>query len=193
MIAIIDYSAGNIRSVKNALERLGAPYVLTADEATLRQASHVILPGVGEASSAMEQLRQRGLDTVIPTLTQPVLGICIGMQLLCKHSEEGDCNCLGVFDTNVRKLNVPLPVPHTGWDTVSRLKGELYDGIPEDTYIYYVHSFAAEPCAQMTAETTYGVTFAASLRNGNFHGVQFHPEKSGDVGAKILANFLKID
>ena len=191
MIAIIDYSAGNIRSVENALERLGADYVLTSDEKILRQASHVILPGVGAASSAMENLRKRGLDSVIPTLTQPVLGICIGMQLLCRHSEEGDCGCLGIFNTDVKKLRVPLPVPHTGWDTISHLRGPLYDGIPEDTFIYYVHSFAAEICEQTTAETTYCTTFAASLRNENFFGVQFHPEKSGDAGAKILQNFLQ--
>ncbi len=198
MIAIIDYDTGNLRSVMNALERAGVEYVVTSDHETLRSADKVIMPGVGEASSAMEKLRERGLDQVVPALTQPVLGICIGMQLMCLSSEEGDAQCLGIFPTKVVKLPAELPsgellkVPHVGWDTIEELKTVLFEGIKESSHLYYVHSFAAEICDETIASTDYGVRFSAALHRDNFYGTQFHPEKSGSVGEAILNNFLKI-
>ncbi|MFR9597142.1 MAG: imidazole glycerol phosphate synthase subunit HisH [Rikenellaceae bacterium] len=198
MVAIIDYNTGNLRSVMNALERAGVEYVVTADHEVLRKADKVLLPGVGEASSAMEKLRERGLDTFIPNLTQPVLGICIGMQLMCESSEEGDAKCMGIFPTQVVKLpkldkdGELLKVPHVGWDTIEELKTPLFEGVEPSSYIYYVHSFAAKICDATIATTDYGVKFSASLNKGNFYGVQFHPEKSGEVGEAIIANFLKM-
>ena len=154
MIAITDYDTGNLRSVANALRRIGAEFTVTSDAAVLRQADRVLLPGVGEASSAMAKLRERGLDALIPTLTQPVLGICIGMQLMCLDSEEGDTRCLGIFPAHVVRLRGgenPLKIPHVGWDTVGRLRSPLFDGLGEDTYLYYVHSFAAQAPAAPSA------------------------------------------
>lgn len=160
MIAITDYDTGNLRSVANALRRIGAEFTVTSDAAVLRQADRVLLPGVGEASSAMAKLRERGLDALIPTLTQPVLGICIGMQLMCLDSEEGDTRCLGIFPAHVVRLRGgenPLKIPHVGWDTVGRLRSPLFDGLGEDTYLYYVHSFAAQACdARSPKPTTEG-------------------------------------
>ena len=198
MTAIIDYDTGNLRSVADALRRAGAEFTLTADPALLRGADKVILPGVGEASSAMSQLRERGLDTVIPSLTQPVLGICIGMQLMCLSSEEGDARCMGIFPTQVLRLpataadGARLKVPHVGWDTITSLRSPLFDETAGETYVYYVHSFAAEPCAATIATTDYGRPFSAALGSGNFFGTQFHPEKSGAAGARILLNFLNL-
>ena len=198
MIAVVDYATGNLRSVADALRRAGAEFTLTADPAVLRRADRVILPGVGEASSAMSKLRERGLDTVIPTLTQPVLGICIGMQLMCLSSEEGDARCMGIFPARVLRLPSVTPggaqfkVPHVGWDTISGLSTPLFRDLAEDTYIYYVHSFAAEPCAATIATTDYGRPFSAALARNNFFGTQFHPEKSGSAGARILQNFLTL-
>ena len=198
MIAVVDYDTGNLRSVADALHRAGAEFTLTDDPALLRRADRVILPGVGEASSAMSKLRERGLDTVIPTLTQPVLGLCIGMQLLCLASEEGDAECMGIFPTRVLRLPTlaeageRLKVPHVGWDTVSDLRTPLFRGMAEDTYVYYVHSFAAEPCEATIATTCYGLPFSAALGRSNFFGTQFHPEKSGRAGALILQNFLNL-
>ncbi|MFI3248613.1 MAG: imidazole glycerol phosphate synthase subunit HisH [Rikenellaceae bacterium] len=198
MIAIIDYDTGNLRSVMNALERVGVEYVVTSDHEVLRGADKVIMPGVGEASSAMEKLRERGLDTLVPSLTQPVLGICIGMQLMCESSEEGDAKCLGIFPTKVVKLPAELAngellkVPHVGWDTIEDLQTPLFEGINESSHLYYVHSFAAEVCENTIATTEYGVKFSASLHRDNFYGTQFHPEKSGTVGEAILNNFLKL-
>ena len=198
MIAVVDDDTGNLRSVADALHRAGADFTLTDDPALLRRADRVILPGVGEASSAMSKLRERGLDTVIPTLTQPVLGICIGMQLMCLASEEGDAECMGIFPTRVLRLPTlaeageRLKVPHVGWDTVSGLRTPLFRGMAEDTYVYYVHSFAAEPCEATIATTCYGLPFSAALGRGNFFGTQFHPEKSGRAGALILQNFLNL-
>jgi glutamine amidotransferase len=193
MIAVIDYKCGNLRSVSNALQRIGCDYRITGDKAVIRAASHVILPGVGEASSTMEALKAGGLDRTLLSLTQPVLGICIGMQLMCRFSEEGNVQCLGLFDTNVRKLRVSdeLKVPHMGWNTVAQLNSPLTDGIAEGSYFYYVHSFAPEIGEQTVAITEYGTLFSAILRNDNFFGTQFHPEKSGAVGERLLSNFLK--
>ena len=198
MIAVVDYATGNLRSVADALRRAGAEFTLTADPAVLRQADKVILPGVGEASSAMEKLRERGLDAVIPTLTQPVLGICIGMQLMCLTSEEGDARCMGIFQARVLRLpsvasgGAQLKVPHVGWDTISGLSAPLFRDLAEDSYVYYVHSFAAELCSATVAATDYGRPFSAALARDNFFGTQFHPEKSGSAGVQILRNFLTL-
>ena len=194
MVAVIDYDTGNLRSVCNALERLGASYEVTADHSRILAASHVLMPGVGEASSAMGKLRERGLDTLIPQLTQPVLGICIGMQLMCLGSEEGDAQCLGIFSTQVRRLAaVPeqgIKVPHMGWNSLADLRTPLFDGIAPGAFVYFVHSYAADPCDATIALCNNGADFSAALHRDNFYGVQFHPEKSGDVGARIIDNFL---
>lgn len=194
MIAIIDYSTGNIRSVTNALDRLGAEYMLTADHDVIRRADRVLLPGVGEAARAMAALRERGLDALIPTLTQPLLGICIGLQLLCRSSQEGDTDCMSVFDSRVELLESDtLKIPEMGWNTIEGLRSGLFDGVREGAYVYYVHSYAATLSATETIATTdYGVRYSAALARDNFYGCQFHPEKSGDVGEIILSNFLKI-
>ncbi len=195
MIAIIDYNAGNIRSVCNALRRLDASFELTADPERIRRADHVILPGVGEASSAMAEL-SGPLAELIPTLTQPVLGICIGIQLMSAFSEEGDVPCLGIFSPSVRRF-VPaagVKIPQMGWNTVEGLRGPLFKNIPEGSYVYYVHSFYPEYVeGETVACTSYaGVKFSAALARDNFFGTQFHPEKSGPVGARILKNFLEM-
>lgn len=199
MIAVVDYDTGNLRSVAEALHRLGAEFTLTGDPAQLRQAERVILPGVGEAASAMAKLRERGLDEVIPRLEVPVLGVCIGMQLLCQWSEEGDTACLGIFSARVGRIpattreGARLKVPHVGWDTIEGLRTPLFDGIDEGAYVYYVHSYAAGRCEATAATTDYGVAFSAALVRDNFFGVQFHPEKSGRTGARILENFLNMN
>ena len=196
MIAIVDYGAGNIRSVENALKRLGAPYALTSDAEVIRRADHVVLPGVGEASSAMAALSASGLDTLLKSLTQPVLGICIGLQLLCSFSEEGGTDCLGIFQPRVVRFpSCPgVKIPHTGWDTVGGLRGPLFKGVPDGSFVYYVHSYCpALSAAQTIAVTEYaGVSFSAALQKDNFFGTQFHPEKSGPVGAAILKNFIEL-
>ena len=195
MIAVVDYDTGNLRSVADALHRAGAEFTLTSDAAVLRRADRVILPGVGEASSAMEKLRERGLDAVLPTLTCPVLGICIGMQLLCLSSEEGDARCLGIFPARVRRLTPTDPrlkIPHVGWDTIAGLQTPLFAEVAETSYVYYVHSFAAELCPATIATTDYGGGFSAALHRDNFYGTQFHPEKSGATGARIIQNFLTL-
>ena len=194
MIAVIDYKTGNLRSVKNALSRLGGDYVVTGDADVIRAASHVILPGVGEAGQAMSSLRESGLVDVILGLTQPVLGICIGMQLMCCSSQEGNTKCMGIFDTDVVKME-PAPglkVPHMGWDTIEKLASPLFSDMQDGAYVYYVHSFAPELCGNTVAVTDYGTPFSAALQNRNFFGTQFHPEKSGPVGGKILTNFVSM-
>lgn len=196
MIAVIEYDAGNIRSVIHALERLDAGDVcLTSDPAVIREAERVILPGVGDASVVLESLRRAGLADLVCGLTQPVLGICAGMQILCSHTEEGDADGLGIFRTQVRRFrpeDPSLKVPHMGWNELRSMTGPLFEGLPEPSYTYFVHSFYAEPCEDTIALCTHGVPFSAALRRGNFFGTQFHPEKSGPAGAAILANFLKI-
>ena len=196
MIAIIDYDTGNLRSVCNALDRIGAEYVLTDDPETIRSADRVLLPGVGEASSAMAKLRERGLCDVIRSLTVPVLGICIGMQLMCRHSEEGEVDCLGIFDADVRKFQADpaagVKVPHMGWNALTDLKTGLFDGLKDGDFVYFVHSFAADVCEDSIAVSDNGRRFSAAMRKGNFYGAQFHPEKSGDVGEMILRNFMNL-
>ena len=188
-VIIIDYGAGNIQSIRFALQRLGATATLSNDVNEIQQASHVIFPGVGEASSAMEKLRASGLDKLIPNLNQPVLGICLGMQLMCNHSEEGNTSGLGIFNTNVVRFNTQLNVPHMGWNTIKG-SGVLFEGIPENSHFYLVHSFYAQPNNEVVGSCTYDIPFAAALSKDNFYGTQFHPEKSGDVGAQLLQNFL---
>lgn len=196
MIAIVDYKAGNIRSVENALQRLGAEYVLTSAPETLRQADHVVLPGVGEASSAMRSLESTGLIQVLKSLTQPVLGICIGLQLMCSSSEEGNVECIGIFTPRVRRFpeEPGVKIPHTGWNTISGLRGPLFRNIPEDSFVYYVHSYCPDIFIGQTAAVTEyaGVRFSGALQRDNFFGTQFHPEKSGAVGARILKNFIEL-
>ena len=201
MIAIVDYEAGNILSVENALKRLGAAFEVTADPAHLRAASHVILPGVGEASSAMARLNRplpggETLSGIVRSLDVPVLGICIGVQLLCRSSEEGGTDCLGVFSPRVRRFpaDAGAKIPHMGWNAVENLSGPLFRGIPDGTYVYYVHSYYPEYAPDETvAVTEYaGCRFSAALQRGHFIGTQFHPEKSGPAGAVILKNFLSL-
>ena len=194
MIAIIDYKMGNLRSVKNALSRLGAEYIVTDDAAAIVAADKVLLPGVGYAAQAMANLRERGLVDVIRGLRKPVLGICIGMQVLCRYSEEGDTPCLDVFDTDVRlfKAQEGLKVPHMGWNSISNLDSKLFKGVDEGSYVYFVHSYRPGLCQDTIATSNHGGLFSAALKYENFYGTQFHPEKSGDVGEKILSNFLAL-
>ena len=209
MIAVVNYDTGNIRSVTNALRRVGCTeWVYTDDKALLSQADKVILPGVGEASSAMAKLAERGLDTFIPTLTQPVLGICVGTQLMCQSSEEGNVECMGIFRTQVKKFQneveqgdelssfhfplSTLKVPHMGWNQITDLRTPLFKDVDEGAYIYYVHSYYPELCADTIAATQYINAFSGALGRDNFFGTQFHPEKSGAVGAQILKNFLEL-
>ena len=209
MIAIVNYDTGNIRSVTNALARVGCTdWVYTDDKRLLTTADKVILPGVGEASTAMAKLAERGLDSLIPILTQPVLGICVGTQLMCQSSEEGDVDCMGIFRTRVRKfqpekqqdgklsiVNRQLSiekVPHMGWNQITDLRTPLFNHIDEGAYIYYVHSYYPELCDDTIATSHYINAFSGALGRDNFFGTQFHPEKSGSVGAQILKNFLEL-
>lgn len=190
-IAIIDYGAGNVQSVQFALNRLGFEGILTADPELILSADRVIFPGVGAANAAMKKLCESGLDQLIPNLRQPVLGICLGMQLLCSHSEEGNTDGLGIFDVAIRKFPADHKIPQMGWNTIYNLQSALFDGISENEHVYFVHSFYAEKIADMIAATDYGLEYASGLQKDNFFGVQFHPEKSGKTGEKILGNFLR--
>lgn len=192
-IVIINYGAGNIQSIIFAIERLGYKAVLSNDPEEIKAADKVIFPGVGEASSAMKMLEESGLATLIPTLKQPVLGICLGMQLMCKHSQEGDTTGLGIFDVDVIKFSNQVKVPQMGWNTIYNLKSGLFEGIAEKEYMYLVHSFYAPLCNETIATTEYGIAYSSALENNNFYGTQFHPEKSGDMGEKILKNFLELN
>ena len=194
MIAIIDYKMGNLRSVENALGRLGAEYTVSSDPALICSADKVLLPGVGYAAEAMQNLRDAGLVDAIRGLRRPVLGICIGMQLLCNYSEEGDTQCLGLFDTSVRKFEQEegLKVPHMGWSNISNLDSKLFKGLEEGSFVYFVHSYRPDLCTDTIATSNYGGLFSAALKYENFYGTQFHPEKSGDVGERILKNFLAL-
>ena len=194
-VAIIKYNAGNICSVDCALKRLGITPVITADEALLRRADKVIFPGVGEAGTTMEYLREHGLDRIIRSLQQPVLGICIGMQLLCRHSEEGDADCLGIFDAEVKRFVSQRhedKIPHMGWNSLSSMDHALFSGVPKESFVYYVHSYYVPVNPATIATTDYIVPFSAALHKDNFYATQFHPEKSGAVGELVLRNFLQL-
>ena len=189
---IINYGAGNIQSIKFAFERLGIQADLSDSAEEISKADRVIFPGVGEASSAMEKLRATALDNLIPKLKQPVLGICLGMQLMCNYSEEGNTKGLGIFDIDVVRFNHGVKVPQIGWNTIDELKSPLFSGIHDKEYIYLVHSFYAPLCGDTIAVSDYGIAYSSALSKDNFYGVQFHPEKSSKVGARILENFIKL-
>ncbi|MGJ8732491.1 MAG: imidazole glycerol phosphate synthase subunit HisH [Cellulophaga sp.] len=191
-IVIINYGAGNIQSIKFAIKRLGFEAVLTDDVNEILAADKVIFPGVGEASSAMSKLRASGLDTLIPTLKQPVLGICLGMQLMCNASEEGNTTGLGIFNVDVVKFSNKVKVPQIGWNEISNLKTNLFSTIKENAHIYMVHSFYAPLSSETIATSNYDVDYSAALQKDNFYGTQFHPEKSSEVGEQILRNFLEM-
>lgn len=193
-VAVVKYNAGNIYSVMNALKRLGVEPLLTDDAQQLRQADRVLFPGQGEASGAMAYLREHGLDQVIRSLTQPVLGICIGQQLLCRHSEEGDVDCLGIFDAEVKRFSPTRredKVPCMGWNRIYDTKSELMTGI-EGQFVYFVHSFYVPSCPETIATADYIQPYSAALHKDNFYATQFHPEKSGSVGERIIRNFLEL-
>ncbi|WP_024481225.1 imidazole glycerol phosphate synthase subunit HisH [Cellulophaga baltica] len=191
-IVIINYGAGNIQSIKFAIQRLGYEAVLTSNVNEILAADKVIFPGVGEASSAMHKLKASGLDALVPTLKQPVLGICLGMQLMCNATEEGDTKGLGIFDVDVVKFSKKVKVPQIGWNQIANLKSDLFSGISEGEYIYLVHSFYAPICKETIATSEYELEYSAALQKNNFYGTQFHPEKSSSVGEKILMNFLNM-
>ena len=200
-VAIIQYNAGNVQSVLYALQRLGVNAVITDDPGEITRADKVIFPGVGNASSAMEHLKKAGLDEVIVSLQQPVLGICLGLQLLCNQSEEGDTKCLGIFDVMVKKFqnsrqnensSSSFKIPHMGWNTISNLSSPLFTGIKENSFVYYVHIYYAELSRETIDTTDYIIPYSAAIQQNNFYGVQFHSEKSADTGIQIISNFLKI-
>jgi imidazole glycerol-phosphate synthase subunit HisH len=191
-LIIINYGAGNIKSIQFAFKRLGIDAVLSNNPEEILAADKIIFPGVGEANSAMAMLKESGLDTLIPQLKQPVLGICLGMQLLCEYTEEGDTKGLGIFKTQVKRFDNHVKVPHMGWNVIKELKSDLFKGIKENEYMYLIHSYYAEHCAETIATTDYGINYASALQHNNFYGVQFHPEKSSLAGEKILKNFLEL-
>lgn len=194
-IVIIKYNAGNIFSVEHAFKRLGVDAIVTDNHELIRKADKVIFPGVGEAGSTMSYLRKKGMDSLILSLKQPVLGICLGMQLMCKHSEEGNADCLGIFDTDVKRF-IPQrhedKIPHMGWNNITNVNSSLFDPSLENEYVYFVHSYYVALSEHTAATTNYVLPFSAALYKDNFYATQFHPEKSGSVGEKILKNFLKV-
>ena len=192
MVVIIDYGAGNIQSVKYALNRLGVEAVLTSDINEIKSADKVIFPGVGRAKFAMEKLKKAGLDKLIPTLTQPVLGVCLGMQLMCDFTAEDNTKGLGIFPVEVKEFEKTLKVPQIGWNQISELKGELFNNVDEDSFCYFVHSFYIPDNKYSIATTNYGIKYSSAIQKDNFFATQFHPEKSGDIGEQILKNFLDI-
>ena len=191
-VVIINYNAGNVQSVTYALQRLGVEPILSDDAEVIRAADRVIFPGVGEASTAMSFLKSKRLDEVIKSLKQPVFGVCLGLQLMCKHSEENNTDCLGIFDLEVKRFEPTLKVPQMGWNTLSEMNSPLFEGLGADPYVYFVHSYYAELSDDTIAVTDYVNPFSAALHKDNFYALQAHPEKSGKVGAKILENFLKL-
>lgn len=192
-VAIIDYGAGNVFSVATAFERLGARIAVTSDEKKIRSAARVVFPGVGQASAAMRRLEDTGLDTVIPALAQPVLGICLGMQLMCRASEEGHAPGMGIFPLEVRRFPDGLKVPHMGWNTIEALCSGLFRGLSDGAWMYFVHSYYVPDSAATAARTQYGLPFASAVARDNFFGCQFHPEKSSAAGRRVLENFLSKD
>jgi len=191
-LVIINYGAGNIKSIQFAFKRLGVDAILSNKPEEIKNADKVIFPGVGEASSAMRMLKESHLDILVPQLKQPVLGICLGMQLLCKHTEENNTDGLGIFNVNVKQFSNNVKVPQIGWNQITDLKSELFHGVNEKAFMYLVHSYYAESCDESIATTNYGIAYASALQKDNFFGVQFHPEKSSKDGEKILKNFLEL-
>jgi imidazole glycerol-phosphate synthase subunit HisH len=191
-VVIIKYNAGNVQSVKHALLRLGVEPLVTDEENEIRTADKVIFPGVGEASTSMRYLQDKNLHLLIPTLKQPVMGVCLGLQLMCRHSEENDTNCLGIFDLGVKKFEPILKVPHMGWNTIQDLKSPLFKGLTEESYLYFVHSYYAPVSDYTIAKTNYINDFSTALNRDNFYAVQAHPEKSGKDGALLIKNFLDL-
>lgn len=192
-VVIIDYGAGNIKSLQFAFSRLGVTAKLSSIPEEIKAADKVVFPGVGQASSAMKMLKKSKLDLVIPTLKQPVLGVCLGMQLLCNSTEEGNTKGLGIFNTDVKQFSTAVKVPQMGWNTIADLKSGLFKNIKEDAFMYLVHSYYAASNVETIATTLYDIEYASALQKDNFYGVQFHPEKSGEVGAQLLMNFLALD
>lgn len=190
-VLILDYGSGNIQSLCFALARRGYATILSNDFDQVRAAERIIFPGVGAAGIAIQKLKETGLDLLIPNLTQPILGICLGMQLMCRSSEEGDTAGLGIFEVEVQKFSAKVKVPCVGWNQLTEVKTSLFEGVSKQDYVYLIHSYYAPPCKETIALTSYGIPYSAGLRRGNFFGVQFHPEKSGSVGERILDNFLK--
>lgn len=192
-IVIINYGAGNIKSLQFAFKRLGVKAILSEDTETIKNADKVIFPGVGEASSAMRKLKESGLDTLIPKLTQPVLGICLGMQLMCNYSEEGETKGLGIFDVDVLRFDSKqVKVPQIGWNTITELKSDLFQDISEESFMYLVHSYYAPISAETISTSEYQIQYSSALQKDNFYGVQFHPEKSSNDGEQLLKNFLNL-
>ena len=191
-VAIIKYNAGNIHSVRLALNRIGVEPIVSDDPSIIAQADKVIFPGVGEARSAMKYLKSRNIDNLLPKLTQPLLGICLGLQLMCRDSEENNTTCLGIFDAKVKMFPAKKKIPHMGWNTIYDFKSSLFEKIDRNSYVYFVHSYYAELNTNTSAQSNYIVTFSSALHRNNFYAVQFHPEKSGKVGEKILKNFLSL-
>ena len=192
MVAIIKYNGGNVNSVQNALDRLNTKSIITDDPEVIKNADKVIFPGVGEASSTMRMLKEKGLDLLIPSLQQPVLGICLGMQLMCAGNEEGNTVGMGIFDIQVKKFPAENIVPHMGWNTLSDFKSNLFSNGKEENDVYFVHSFYCELSQYTTSVCDYILPFSASLQKDNFYAMQFHPEKSGSTGSRLLHNFLNI-
>jgi len=190
-IVIIDYGAGNVKSVQFALERLGVNAVCTNDEKLIKSADKIIFPGVGEAQSAMKEIKKYGLEKVIPNLKQPVLGICLGMQLMCRYTEENETECLNIFPIDVLKFSEDLKVPQIGWNNIYNLKGKLFDNVENKSYMYYVHSYYIPENEYSIATTDYGLKYAGAIKKDNFYACQFHPEKSSKTGEQILKNFIK--
>jgi len=191
-IVIIKYNAGNVYSVSSALKRLGYDAVITSDLEEIKSADKIIFPGVGEASSAMKYLQKTKLDKLIPELKQPFLGVCLGLQLLCHSSEEGNTKCLGIFNENVRRFPPKEKVPHMGWNSIKFNDSKLFAGIPNESFVYFVHSFYAELSEFTISETNYILPFSSALQKDNFYALQFHPEKSGIIGEQILKNFIEL-
>lgn len=194
-VAIVKYNAGNIFSVVNAVKRLGIEPILTDNAEELMAADKVIFPGQGEADTTMQSLRHTGLDNVLRSLKQPVLGICIGMQLMCRHSEEHDTDCLGIFDIDVKRFRPELlsdKVPQMGWNTIEDTKSLLFNGLKENEYVYFIHSYYAPLCEHTIATTDYTLKYSSALHKDNYYATQFHPEKSGEVGERILKNFIEL-
>ncbi len=191
-IVLVNYGAGNIKSLQFALERLGVQGVLSSNPIKIKNADKVIFPGVGEASSAMKKLKETGLDVLIPQLKQPVLGICLGMQLMCSRTEEGNTVGLGIFDVTIKRFQNTLKVPQMGWNTLENMNSGLFNEIDSGDYMYSVHSYYADLCKDTIAQTKYGIHYSCALNNNNFYGVQFHPEKSSKAGSQILSNFLEL-